>query len=279
MYWPERVLFFCFFSMRYAVFIDAWYLKKTLWNVIELPFEIDIWKMVELIQKIASKIAPWKELLRVYWYDGTIPWTQPKNEHTDIAKCQNVKIRLWQLRKNPEWSYRQKWVDGLIVTDIISLSQNRAISDAILISGDEDLCVWIVPSQNMGIRVHLLNVATTTNAVSPHLVEDSDTQTFFIEDKLKECIIIRKKEEDDEKLSLVIWLLSKEEITILSKCEPWKIPKDIDIKIVTFLWKYDNPVPESTKKYYRNKIIENINKKPPVREVFGSEAFSLGVQG
>jgi uncharacterized LabA/DUF88 family protein len=70
-------------------------------------------------------------------------------------------------------------VDGLIVTDLIMLSNNHAISDAFIVSGDEDLSVGLSTAKWMGVRIHLINVATINNAVSPHLIEEADTQILI----------------------------------------------------------------------------------------------------
>ena len=72
-------------------------------------------------------------LLRVYWYDGTS--TGPTAQHLTLAHLDNVKVRLGFVNSVGE----QKGVDSLIVTDMITLARNRAISDAVLVSGDEDL--------------------------------------------------------------------------------------------------------------------------------------------
>ena len=49
-------------------------------------------------------------------------------------------------------------MDGLIFSDLTNLARNRAISDALLLAGDEDLRVGVQQAQEHGIRVHLLGV-------------------------------------------------------------------------------------------------------------------------
>jgi hypothetical protein len=65
-------------------------------------------------------------LLRVYWYDGTS--TGPTAQHLTLAHLQDVKVRLGFVNSVCE----QKGVDSPIVTDMIALARNRAISDAVL---------------------------------------------------------------------------------------------------------------------------------------------------
>jgi uncharacterized LabA/DUF88 family protein len=51
----------------------------------------------------------------------------------------DVKIRLGYING----AGQQKGVDSLIVTDLIELARNQAISDAYLVSGDGDLRVAV----------------------------------------------------------------------------------------------------------------------------------------
>jgi uncharacterized LabA/DUF88 family protein len=89
-------------------------------------------------------------LLRVYWYDGTS--TGPTAQHLTLAHLQDVKVRPGFVNSGGE----QKGVDSSIVTDMIALARNRAISDAVLVSGDEDLRVGVQQAQEFGVRVHLV---------------------------------------------------------------------------------------------------------------------------
>jgi hypothetical protein len=71
-----------------------------------------------------------------------------------MAYLDNVKLRLGFVNQSGE----QKGVDGLIFSDLTNLARNRAISDALLLAGDEDLRVGVQQAQEHGIRVHLLGV-------------------------------------------------------------------------------------------------------------------------
>ena len=51
-----------------------------------------------------------------------------------LASLDDVKIRLGFINSVGE----QKGVDSLIVTDLIELARQKAVCDAILLSGDED---------------------------------------------------------------------------------------------------------------------------------------------
>ena len=66
-------------------------------------------------------------LLRIYWYDGILQG-QRSQAQRELATADNVKVRLGTVSGG-----RQKGVDSLIVTDLIELARNHAISDAVLL--------------------------------------------------------------------------------------------------------------------------------------------------
>ena len=108
-------------------------------------------------------------LLRVYWYDGTS--TGPTAQHLTLAHLQDVKVRLGFVNSVGE----QKGVDSLIVTDMITLARNRSISDAVLVSGDEDLRVGVQQAQEFGVRVHLIGIKPSRGSQSLFLLQEADT--------------------------------------------------------------------------------------------------------
>ena len=72
---------------------------------------------------------------------------------------------------------QQKGVDSLIVTDLIELARLKSISDALLISGDEDVRVGVQIAQNFGVRVHLVGIYPSRGSQSPQLQQEADTTT------------------------------------------------------------------------------------------------------
>ena len=144
---------------RIAVFVDAGYLFA---SSAELLFGERL-RRGELRLANAEFIAHLKSLaesaaiggcplLRIYWYDGTN--SGPSPAHLALAYLENVKLRLGFVNQAGE----QKGVDALIFSDLVNLSRNRAISDALIVSGDEDLRVGVQQAQEYGVRVHLLGV-------------------------------------------------------------------------------------------------------------------------
>lgn len=159
---------------RVAVFVDAGYVfaqgsvllagKKLVRGEISL----DHAQAVQAFAKFAEQLAG-AGLLRVYWYDGTS--TGPTAQHLTLAHLDNVKVRLGFVNSVGE----QKGVDSLIVTDMITLARNRAISDAVLISGDEDLRVGVQQAQEFGVRVHLVGIKPSRGSQSLFLLQEADT--------------------------------------------------------------------------------------------------------
>jgi len=159
---------------RVAVFVDAGYLfaqgstlvsgKKLPRSLVTLDHEATVQSLADFAVRISGA-----ELLRIYWYDGTS--TGPTPQHLTVAHLANVKLRLGFVNSVGE----QKGVDSLIVTDMIALARNRAVSDAVLLSGDEDLRVGVQQAQEFGVRVHLLGIKPSRGSQSLFLLQESDT--------------------------------------------------------------------------------------------------------
>jgi hypothetical protein len=142
---------------RIAVFVDAGYFFA---SASELLFGAPLRRgemrlanaeFAQYLAQCAETIAGCP-LLRIYWYDGTN--SGPTPAHLAMAYLDNLKLRLGFVNQSGE----QKGVDGLIFSDLTNLARNRAISDAMLLAGDEDLRVGVSQAQEHGIRVHLLGV-------------------------------------------------------------------------------------------------------------------------
>jgi hypothetical protein len=111
-------------------------------------------------------------LLRVYWYDGALS-PRLTLEHSTLAHMDYIKLRLGFVTG----SGQQKGVDSLIVTDLIDLARNRAITDAVMLSGDEDIRIGVQIAQSFGVRVHLVGIAPSRGSQSMQLLRESDTTT------------------------------------------------------------------------------------------------------
>ncbi len=130
--------------------------------------QLDFDKVLEQLETLSHSITG-VGLLRIYWYDGTA--TGPSAQHQALAFKPCVKVRLGFVNN----AGQQKGVDSLIITDMISLARNRAMSDAVLLSGDEDLRVGVQQAQEFGVRVHLLGITPCRGSQSQFLLQEADT--------------------------------------------------------------------------------------------------------
>jgi len=70
---------------------------------------------------------------------------------------------------------KQKGVDSLLVTDMIDLARNQAISDAVVVTGDGDLRIAVQIAQTFGVRVHLVGLEPCSGSQSRILRQEADT--------------------------------------------------------------------------------------------------------
>lgn len=163
---------------RVAVFVDAGYLfaqgakAVTGVNQPRSNLRLDETAVLSELRSVASIQAPKRELLRVYWYDGVNNFKGPTLDHQKLANSDNVKLRLGFINA----SGQQKGVDSLIVTDLIDLARNHAISDAVLLSGDEDIRIGVQIAQQFGVRVHLVGIVPSVGSQSKYLCQEADTK-------------------------------------------------------------------------------------------------------
>jgi hypothetical protein len=138
------------------------------------------------LSSFATKVSG-VPLLRIYWYDGTS--TGPTPQHLTLAHLQDTKVKLGFVNSVGE----QKGVDSLIVTDMIALARNRAISDAVLLSGDEDLRVGVQQAQEFGVRVHLVGIKPSRGSQSLFLLQEADTTHEWTVDDISPFLSCRPK--------------------------------------------------------------------------------------
>ena len=119
--------------------------------------------------------------LRTYWYDGAKNRV-PTDEHQAIADLPNVKLRLGRVNQQ----HLQKGVDALIYHDLVTLARERAISDAFLLSGDEDLREGVRAAQELGVRVTLIGILTPSGSrnQSRELAREADEVLMLTKENL-----------------------------------------------------------------------------------------------
>jgi hypothetical protein len=169
---------------RYAIFVDAGYFYAAGTQAAfgsntprkQVNVKSPSAMLVDLCAK-ASSAADGLPLLRIYWYDA-MPGPRLSLEQSLLAMQAGVKLRLGALNSAGE----QKGVDSLIVTDIIDLARNRAIADAVVVTGDEDLRIAVQVAQSFGVRVHVLAAGDPSKNVSPALQMEADSVTTLDKD-------------------------------------------------------------------------------------------------
>jgi uncharacterized LabA/DUF88 family protein len=143
-------------------------------------------KMFVELRSIAASKSNGSSLLRIYWYDGALG-LRPTLEQEQLAHCDDVKVRLGFINS----SGQQKGVDSLIVTDLIELARLGAISDAVLLSGDEDVRVGVQIAQSYGVRVHLLGIAPSRGSQSKALLQEADTTSEWQSATISSFLTVR----------------------------------------------------------------------------------------
>jgi uncharacterized LabA/DUF88 family protein len=170
---------------RYAVFVDAGYLYAASAALLlevntRREYRVAAEKLIEALTSHADTQLV-GELLRVYWYDAA-PRRQPTVDQRVIANLPLVKLRLGNLNAQGQ----QKGVDAQLRADLEALARHRAITDAVLLAGDEDMLPAVEAAQRYGVRVHLWGVEPTHGSNQAEwLVWESDTVEVLAADFLK----------------------------------------------------------------------------------------------
>jgi uncharacterized LabA/DUF88 family protein len=160
---------------RYAIMVDVGYIYASAGELLfgaasRREYRVDADQLIQALTKHADDQVR-GELLRVYWYDAARDRV-PTIDQRVIAQMPWVKLRLGNLNARGQ----QKGVDAQIRADMEALARHRAITDAILVAGDEDMVPAVEAAQAFGVRVHLWGVEPPygTNQAE-RLVWESDT--------------------------------------------------------------------------------------------------------
>lgn len=173
--------------LQTAVFVDAGYLfaqGSTLLAGSKQPrslIRLNVPSMLADLRAQAMAVEPKARLLRIYWYDGLIRGGTLTLEQRNVAESEDVKCRFGTVNSRGE----QKGVDSLIVTDLIELARMHAISDALIVSGDEDIRVGVQVAQTFGIRVHLLGIQPARGSQSLDLIAEVDSLHEWARNKVE----------------------------------------------------------------------------------------------
>jgi len=174
---------------RCAVFVDAgWFLSEAAQALTGRGARSDvICRYRDLMPALAGLAAGHSRLplLRIYWYDAA-PDGIPGGAHQEIAGLPDVKLRLGRISY-----HEQKGVDALLILDLTTLARERAIADALVVSGDEDIREGIAAAQSLGVRVTLGAVAlpegrpsqatTLVHEADDHLLIDAEFLRRYVQ--------------------------------------------------------------------------------------------------
>jgi uncharacterized LabA/DUF88 family protein len=160
---------------RYAIMVDVGYIYASAGELLfsaasRREYKVDADKLIQALSRHAEDHVR-GELLRIYWYDAARDRV-PTIDQRVIAQMPWVKLRLGNLNARGQ----QKGVDAQIRADMEALARHRAITDAILVAGDEDMVPAVEAAQAFGVRVHLWGIEPPygTNQAE-RLVWESDT--------------------------------------------------------------------------------------------------------
>jgi hypothetical protein len=173
---------------RCAVFVDAgWFLSEAAQALTGRGARSDVaCRYRELMPALAGLASEHTglPLLRIYWYDAA-PDGIPGAAHLEIGGLPDVKLRLGRISH-----HEQKGVDALLILDLTTLARERAIADALVVSGDEDIREGIAVAQSLGVRVTLGAVALPEGrpSLATTLVQEADDRVLLDADFLRRYV-------------------------------------------------------------------------------------------
>ena len=158
---------------RCALFVDAGYLLADGAMAVHRTRgrESVSWDYAGLLQFLSAlageRCGP--ALLRCYWYEVAVEGRRSP-DHEALADLPGLKLRLGRMRPG-----RREGVDTEINRDLSTLARNHAISDAVIVSAEEDLVHVIADVQDLGVRVTLAHIAVDGNwTISRQLRQECD---------------------------------------------------------------------------------------------------------
>jgi hypothetical protein len=158
---------------RCAVFVDAGYVLADGAMAVHGTRQRDSvsWDYPGLVKLLTglSRDRTGLPVLRCYWYEATVEGRR-SSEHNTLADLPGVKLRLGRMRPG-----RREGVEAEMHRDLTTLARNRAISDAVIVSAEEDLAEVVAEVQEFGLRVVIVHIAADGNwTVSRPLRQECD---------------------------------------------------------------------------------------------------------
>ena len=176
---------------RYAVLVDAGYLISSAGELVigtarRRDMTVDANGLIgSVMSRVTEQFG--EDLLRVYWYDAArdrVPTVQQRQ----IAGLPHLKLRLGNVNR----AGVQKGVDALLRVDLVGLAATRAVSDVVLVAGDEDMLEAVESAQAHGVRIHLWGIEPPFGVnQSERLVWESDTLHVLGRDAVEAFVRVR----------------------------------------------------------------------------------------
>lgn len=215
---------------KLAIFVDAGYFFSgsafSLFKEHKKRNEIslDISKLYNYLKDYSAEHIS-SPLLRIYWYDGSLP-TGLSVEQQKVAQTPGILFRKGFINEKNE----QKGIDTHIVAELLELSYKNIIDEAIIIGADSDLTVGVEYAQNMGIKVTLMTVSNI--GISQDLRNQADSVCSFNEEVLSNIITLKNINDLQKEESQLYNCVVEEYISLLTE--------DIKSELVKYLLLYNN---------------------------------------
>src|SRR6476620_4666689 len=188
---------------RYPIMVDVGYIYAAAGELLfssssRREYRVDTDKLMQALTRQADSQVR-GELLRIYWFDAARDRV-PTIDQRVVAPLPFVKLRLGNLNKHNQ----QKGVDAQIREDLETLARHGAVTDAILLAGDEDMLPAVEAAQTYGVRIHLWCIEPPygTNQAE-RLIWESDTVDVVHADFIKPYFGLDTSREDAEEPPVV----------------------------------------------------------------------------
>ena len=150
---------------RCALFVDAGYVLADGAMAVHGTRQRDSvsWDYAGLVKLLTglSRDRTGLPVLRCYWYEATVEGRR-SYEHDSLADLSGVKLRLGRMRPG-----RREGVEAEMHRDLTTLARNRAVSEAVIVSADEDLAEVVAELQDFGLRVIIVHITADGNWTVP----------------------------------------------------------------------------------------------------------------
>lgn len=162
-----------------AILVDVGYVWKRVAKAVGRQHRSDVALIgygVPLVEALVEEAeGDGMEVLRTYWYDAA-PDRNPNVQQRAVGRSPRIKLRLGLMTFG-----KQKGVDRMIQKDILALASNRAVTDIIILTGDQDMEEEIDTAGQHGMLVHVWGISDQNQEddISGRLLRVADEWKVF----------------------------------------------------------------------------------------------------